>query len=749
MNISEQSIAEPGHDSFFIFSQPGAETYDGSLIKQFEEMKSKRGPSYVPRTKHLRGDGWAKYTNRLFLESSPYLLQHAHNPVNWYPWGDEAFDAAKKMNRPVFLSVGYSTCHWCHVMEEESFEDEEIARYLNKHFIAVKVDREERPDIDSIYMSAVQALTGRGGWPMSVWLSPVRKPFYGGTYFPARDGDRGTNIGFLTLLEKLNEVFHQTDGKVAYAAQQVTDAVKKMLSSPPGQQLPKRDVLETAVKIYRQSYDRKYGGLSGAPKFPSSLPIRLLLRYHRQTGDRDVLDMATQSLLKMAGGGMYDHVGGGFHRYSTDEQWLVPHFEKMLYDNALLVGVYLEAYQVTKDDYFKQVVNDVLKYVRREMTSPGGAFYSATDADSMTPGGHMEEGWYFTWLPEEMEHVLGKERARAMQVYYSVTGRPNFEGRYILHTPETVSATAARLNIPEKELFAVIRESNEALYQQRKQRPAPLRDEKILTSWNGLMISAFAKAGMVLDNPDYIDQAKNAALFILDHMYQNNRLFRSYKDQTARHNAYLDDYAFFIASLIDLYEASHQIIWLEKAMELDDVISAFYEDKEAGGFFMTSTDHEELITREKPYYDNAIPSGNAIAVLNLLRFYSLTADYRFKQRAENALKAFSGRMIANPAAMAEMLVAVDYYLDNAMEIILVVPDGKEKEKKAMLAQLNNRFVPNRVLVVSGESGVTSNAGLIPPVSGKRAINGKVTAYVCENGACGLPASTPEEFARQL
>lgn len=740
---------------YFNIPQPGADTYDAALIKKLEDAKKFRGPDYAPRTRHLRADGWAKYTNRLFLESSPYLLQHAHNPVNWHPWGDEAFETAKQLNRPVFLSVGYATCHWCHVMEEESFEDEEIAKYLNEHFVCVKVDREERPDVDAIYMTAVQALTGRGGWPMSVWLTHDRKPFYGGTYFPARDGDRGASIGFLTILEKLNESYHAKDGRVENAGQQITAAIRQAMTSTSGGRLPGKEILKNAADFYRQHYDPRFGGLSGAPKFPSSLPVRFLLRYYRNTGDPDILEMIENSLFKMAGGGMYDHAGGGFHRYSVDEQWLVPHFEKMLYDNALLATAYLEAWQKTGNADFARVVNEILEYTARDMTSPDGAFYSATDADSKTPAGHMEEGWYFTWTPEELETVLGKERSDIIKKYYAVGRTPNFEGRYILHAPKNRTAAAADLRMSKDNLAAVIEESKKLLYDQRNKRPAPLRDEKILTSWNALMISAYARAGLAFDNPAYTQRASRAARFILDHLYVDGRLYRSYKDEKARHNAYLEDYAFFIAALIDLYEAHHDIKWLKKALELDDVLKAFYEDLENGGFFTTGTDHEALIAREKPFYDSATPSGNAVAVLNLLRLHSYTTDDTYRARAEKAFKAFSKRLTATPSALSEMLLALDYYFDTPKEIILIAPVKTRKAEEAGKAvkpfvdKFRDRFIPNRILVVADENQAADHAKIIPLAAGKTAANGVPTAYVCENGACSLPAETPEELYARL
>ncbi len=644
-------------------SLPGADAFDDQLVSEIKAVRETRGSAYKPRTRHLLPNGEPVYTNRLFLESSPYLLQHAHNPVNWYPWGDEAFDTAAQHNRPVLVSIGYSTCHWCHVMEEESFEDEAIAEYLNEHYIAVKVDREERPDVDAVYMSAVQALTGGGGWPLNVFLTPDRKPFYGGTYFPARDGDRGNATGFLTLLEKINESYHAKKEVILSTGQQLTGIVRQTLTPEHGRMIPEKNLMSLAMNFYKKHYDKINGGLTGAPKFPSSLPVRFLLRYYQRTGDEDALAMAVNSLDKMASGGLYDQVGGGFHRYATDEKWLVPHFEKMLYDNALLVPAYLEAYQVTGNTRFRDVAVDVLNYVDREMTSLDGVFFSATDADSLTPSGHREEGYFFTWTREEIRAVLDKEQADLVAAYYNIGKHPNFEGRYIFHTPESLSNAAKQLTISEENAQKIIHSAKQRLYDQRRQRPAPLRDEKVLTSWNGLMISAFARAGLYLRYPMYIDIAGKAARFIMENMMIQGRLRRSYNHGRAMHNAYLDDYAFFIAGLLDLFEADHDPFWLQTAVKLDDVLSAVYEDKEAGGFFMTADDHELLIARQKPSYDGAEPSGNSVAALNLLRLGTLTSKETYRLRGEKALKAFLGSPSSNPVAMSEMMLALDFYLD--------------------------------------------------------------------------------------
>jgi uncharacterized protein YyaL (SSP411 family) len=729
---------------------PGAEKYDENLIKKLVEMKKFRGSGYKPRTKHLHPDGSAIYTNRLFLESSPYLNQHAHNPVNWYPWGDEAFETAKRLDRPVLLSVGYSTCHWCHVMEEESFEDVEIAKFLNENYITIKVDREERPDIDAIYMNAVRALTGSGGWPMNVWLSPDRRPFYGGTYFPARDGDRGASMGFLTVLGKLKEVYHSNRDRVAQSGKALAEVINKMMVPEAGKTGPMADFMLDALKYYDNSFDSREGGLIGAPKFPSSLPIRFLLRYHRRTGDKKVLQMARLTLAKMAGGGMYDHVGGGFHRYSTDKNWLVPHFEKMLYDNALLAMDYLEGWQATGDADFKRIAEEILRYVKRDMTSPDGAFYSATDADSIVPDGHREEGYFFTWTPDELEAILGGHRAGIVKKYYSVGFSANFEGRHILHTPKSVAQVAADLNMTEESLRAVIKESDDLLYKIRSNRPQPIRDEKILTAWNGLMISAHARAGLVLGDSKYTDRAKKAAKFILDRLFVGGKLYRSYKDNAARHNAYLGDYAFFIASLLDVYEATGNVEWIKKAIKLNGIMEKNYEDVENGGFFMTGKDHEKLLARGKPADDGAVPSGNSIAVLNLLRLYEFTSRDTYRKQAEKTLRFFSKILSSQPSALAEMLLAVDFFLDKPKQIVIVTPQGKIDDASPFLSLFRKEFLPNRILIVTSDGkDAASHAGIIPLLRGKTALHGKTTAFVCESGSCKFPTDDPKVFVKQI
>ena len=723
---------------------PGAGSFAATLQERLSQALAVKGPDYKPRTHHFNPDGSPQYTNRLILESSPYLLQHAHNPVNWYSWGDEAFAQAKKENKPVLLSVGYSTCHWCHVMEKESFEDLEIAEYLNRHYIAIKVDRERRPDIDGIYMTAVQMLTGGGGWPMTVWLTSERQPFFGGTYFPPRDGDRGARIGFLSLLERLQKAYDQEPERVARAAQEITQRLQQALTPKPGEVLPGAEVLSSAKNYFKKSFDEQYGGFGSVPKFPRSVSLEFLLRYYRHLGDEEALRMVERTLAAMASGGIYDHIGGGFHRYSTDRQWLVPHFEKMLYDNALLVVAYLEGYQATGREDFARIAQEILRYVEREMTAPEGGFYSATDADS-----EGEEGKFFVWTPKEIEKILGSQKARLFNTYYGVTEQGNFEGKNILHVSRLLAEVAQEFKLKPEKVWADIQEAREALYAARQKRIPPLKDSKILTSWNGLMISAFARAAHVLNKPQYAQQAERATTFILTQMKKGERLRRSYLDGQATHEGYLDDYAFLAAGLLDLYEATFDPRWLEEAMGLHQVLEKHFWDAKYGGFFMTADDSEVLLAREKPNYDGAEPSGNSAAMLNLLRLHEFTTKDRYRQMAVHSLQAFSAMLTQRPMSVPKMLAVVDFHLDKPKEIIIVKPDSTSTAGP-LLAKLRVMFVPNRMLsVVTHGDDQERQQALIPLLEAKVPIGGKVTAYVCEKRVCSLPTSDPAVFARQI
>ena len=728
---------------------PGATPFDAALAADLRAAWDARTPDERPRTRHLDDDGTPTYTNRLYLEASPYLRQHAHNPLNWYPWGEEAFETARRLNRPVLLSIGYSTCHWCHVMEEESFEDLEIARYLNEHYVAIKVDREERPDVDAIYMSAVQLMTGRGGWPMTVWLTPDRQPFSGATYVPARDGDRGIQLGFLTMLRRLKTAYDDQPDQVVAAAGEITKAISARLApAPGGTALPDGATLDAVASYYDEQFDDEFGGLRGTQKFPSSLSVRLMLRQHRRTGDERALDMATRTLERMASGGIYDQIGGGFHRYSTDPRWRVPHFEKMLYDNALLVPAYLEAFQATSREEFAIIAREILRYVERDMLSPEGGFYSATDADSRAPGGHLEEGWFFTWTPDELASVLDGPSLALVTAYYGVSPEGNFEGRNILHAARPLAEVAGELGLEADAARQRLDAAREVLRAARADRPAPLRDDKILTAWNGLTISAFAQAALVLGERAYAARAAAAADFILTRLWDGDRLLRSYVGGAARVPAYLDDYAFFLGGLLDLYEATSEPRWLQAALNMDGVLAASFEDAD-GGFFRTSDAHEAMLAREKPGFDNAEPSGNSVQLLNLVRLLEFTTDDRYRQRAERALRAFDATLSASPAAHAEMLLAVDFRIDTPKEIIIITPRARG-DADPFLAELRTTFLPNRILSVVPEGdGFDLHASLVPLVDGKFARNGQTTAYVCENRICELPTTDPAIFANQI
>jgi hypothetical protein len=738
---------------------PGADPYVDSLKQRIDKTLSRLGSDYVPRTKHLKADGSPQYTNRLIFESSPYLRQHAHNPVNWFPWGDEAFEIAKRLDRPVLLSVGYSTCHWCHVMEEESFEDVEIAKYMNEHYVAIKVDREERPDVDSLYMAAVHALRKRGGWPMTVWLTPDREPYFGGTYFPPRDGVRGNGRpGFLGLLQQLGEQYTNDPSGVAVRAGSVADAVEKSKGAPQPGTFEGAPVLHAAAAQYKQRFDSTHGGMvTRSTKFPSSLPIRFLLRYYRRTGDEEFVHMAALTLSKMAAGGMYDQVAGGFHRYSTDPVWLVPHFEKMLYDNAQLVPAYLEGYQVTGAAEFERTAREILRYTRRDMMSPQGAFYSATDADNVGPSGEREEGEFFTWTQNDVKAAVGDAAtAEVVLAHYAVTAGGNFHelpGHTILSRPAPLAKTAADLGMTEEDARAALERAREAMYEFRKRRNPPLRDDKILAEWNGIMVSALARAHIVLGantdgGPSYADQASRAAMFVLNNMRDGQRLLRTHNDGKAKIMAYLGDYAFMIQGLIDLFEATSNPRWLDEAIKLDKILEQRYEDKVSGGFFLTADDAEALLAREKPTDDGAIASGNSIHALNLLRLYELTTEYDYLARAEHLFAAFSLVFARSPTAMSQMLLAIDFITDTPKEIVVVAP-GARDEAAAFIEAVNAAYVPNSVLVVSEEASVALLGQSVPLVKGKIAQRGQTTAYVCERQVCELPTRDPKVFAQQL
>ncbi|QIN81792.1 DUF255 domain-containing protein [Rubrobacter tropicus] len=679
--------------------------------------------------------------NRLAGETSPYLLQHKDNPVDWYPWGEEALARAREEDRPILLSVGYSACHWCHVMERESFEDEQTARMMNEHFVNIKVDREERPDIDSIYMSAVQALTRSGGWPMTVFMTPDGAPFYGGTYFPPVP--RGGLPSFQQLLLTLADAYENRREEVLQSAGSVRD----YLQASTGAAMPKAEaagaeVLAGAGAALLDQHDDRFGGFGGAPKFPQPMNLEVLLRHHHRTGDRGALAAVETTLRRMADGGIYDHLGGGFARYSVDAYWLVPHFEKMLYDNALLSRIYLEAHQATGDPFYRRVAEETLDYVLRDMTSPEGGFYSAEDADS-----EGEEGKFYVWTPREIEEVLGPEDARLAIRYWDVTERGNFEGKNILNVPRPLEAVADEFGLAPGALWDRIVGIRSRLLAARDERVRPGRDEKVLAAWNGLMLRSFALAARVTGRDDYLEAARKNAAFLIGNMKTDGRIHRSYKDGRARFNGYLEDYAMVADGLVALYEATFETRWLVEADVLCGAMNELFWDEERRSFYDTPADHEELVTRPRDVYDNATPSGNSVAVEVLLRLALLLDRNDYRQRAEEVLDEMGGGMEKIPSAFGRLLAALDFSASGTREVA-IIGDPDAADTRALLDVVYSRYLPNKVVAGRAEEDAES-AGLIPLLAQRPTRDGKATAYVCEGYACQAPTTDPEELRKQL
>ncbi len=679
----------------------------------------------------------AQQTNRLAQETSPYLLQHAHNPVDWFPWGEEAFAKARSENKPVLLSVGYSACHWCHVMERESFENPQIASLMNELFVNIKVDREERPDVDHIYMSAVQMLTGRGGWPMTVFMKPDGQPFYGGTYFPPEE--RHGMPAFPRVLRFIADKYRESPEDVEKAVAEIGDRLQQMQSPSGDGSLPPNGILMDAAAALARAYDESEGGIGDAPKFPNTAPLDLWLRASHQSGDSRYTEMVLFTLRKMALGGVYDQLGGGFHRYSVDRRWLVPHFEKMLYDNAQLVPLYISAYQISGDAFFADVARDTLDYVVREMTAPNGGFYSTQDADS-----EGVEGKYFVWERTELQTLLGEETAEIACRYWDVTDEGNFEGHNILHVTIDHEQTARLFDRDEKEVAQLLAEARQKLLAARSRRIAPDRDEKMLTSWNGLMISAFAKAAETFADPGYAEVTRRAIAFVESTLRRGDRLLATCKDGVARLNGYLDDYAFYANSLIDAYEALQDPDYLVSARALCDAMLRHFRD-DNGGFFFTSDDHEELIVRSKPAFDGSIPSGNSVAVHALLRLYHHTAVERYRERAEETLGLFGQIAAGQPFGMANLIAAADFHQRGPAEIAVVV-EPSAAATDPLLHQVRSTYIPNRTLAVLDPDPSSPRPELF---AGKGQVDNRTTAYVCHRRTCSQPVNRWEELAPLL
>ncbi|VBB05775.1 six-hairpin glycosidase [Lucifera butyrica] len=683
-----------------------------------------------------------KRPNQLIKEKSPYLLQHAYNPVDWHPWSGEAFEKAEKENKPIFLSIGYSTCHWCHVMERESFEDQAVAEILNQYYVAVKVDREERPDVDHIYMSVCQAMTGQGGWPLTVVMTPDKTPFFAGTYFPKIS--KWGRPGLVDILQAIHKQWMTNREDLIESGRQVAHAVRCNEAAVPAGALSTA-MLDTAFRQLESDFDPVYGGFGGAPKFPLPHNLLFLLRYWYRTGRKSALSMVEKTLFSMHNGGIYDHLGFGFARYSTDAKWLVPHFEKMLYDNALLCYAFLEAYQATDNVLLSQVAEEILSYVLRDMTEGAGGFYSAQDADS-----EGVEGKFYVWTYEEILSVLGPEQGPVFAGFYGTAVQGNFEqGLNILNRiHNNLEEYAAKQGLSKEELQKTIAQGREKLFSVREKRIHPHKDDKILTAWNGLMIAALAKAGQVLDNPEYTEAAETALGFIWTRLRrEDGRLLARFREGEAAYPAYLDDYAFLLWALLELYSATFAVKYIRQGMELSREMKRLFWDSQHGGFYFYGIDGEPLLSRPKEVYDGALPSGNSVAIWGLLKLARLTGDSETGELAEQSLAAFSGEVSRYPKAYSFYLLGLDYYLSPPRHI--VIAGAAEEGTKAMLTALSRTYLPDTDILFNNSQLQDESGTALPLLNGKEALQGKATAYVCRDFACQAPVTDMNALLQSL
>jgi len=695
-------------------------------------------------------DWYAWEPNRLIHEKSPYLLQHAENPVDWYAWEPEAFEKARKENKPIFLSIGYSTCHWCHVMAHESFENPEVARLMNEVFVCIKVDREERPDIDNIYMRVCQMMTGSGGWPLTILMTPDKKPFFAGTYIP-RESHHG-RLGMLDLVPRIKEVWDTQHADILKSADQITASLNQLSQGSTGDELDK-STLKTAYEQLSSRFSEQYGGFGNAPKFPSPQNLLFLLRYWQSTNDEKALRMVVKTLQSMQEGGIYDHIGFGFHRYSTDSHWLVPHFEKMLYDQAMLAMAYIEAYQATGKKELRETAKKIFTYVLRDMTDSKGGFYSAEDADS-----EGVEGKFYVWTEDEIRKVLKGEEADLIINVYNIDKTGNFRdeasventGANILHLEKTLTEVAFKNKTSVDELKERVEAARQKLFTARNKRIHPHKDDKILTDWNGLMIAALAKGAQVCNEPEYADAAKRAADFILTDMRRpDGRILHRYRDGHAAILANVDDYAFLIWGLLELYETVFDVHYLQTALNLNSEMIRYFWDEQNGGFYFTADDAEELIVRQKDIYDGAIPSGNSVAVLNLFRLARITANSDLEDKANKIMLAFSKDVKSVPSGYTQMMVGLDFGIGPSYEIV-IVGNPEAKDTKEMLNSLRKHFVPNKVVLLRpSDQEEPDIIRLAKFTEYQSSFDGKATAYVCLDYACKMPTTDTEEMLKLL
>ncbi len=677
--------------------------------------------------------------NKLSKEKSPYLLQHASNPVDWYPWGEEVFSRAQKENKPIFLSIGYSTCHWCHVMAHESFEDEDVAKLMNEVFISIKVDREERPDIDKIYMTVCQMMTGSGGWPLTIIMTPDKKPFFAGTYFPKES--RFGRIGLIDLIKKVKNLWNNNKDEILNSADQITITLQNIDQEAPGDRFSEK-LLKKAYNQLKNQFDEKNGGFSERPKFPTPHNILFLLRYWKRTGEKETLEMVEKTLQAMRRGGIYDQIGFGIHRYSTDSTWLVPHFEKMLYDQALVAMAYVEAYQATKNPEYRKITQEIFEYVLRDMTSPEGGFYSAEDADS-----EGEEGKFYVWSKDDLESILDKEEFDLAMKVFNVKDSGNYleestgkrTGQNILHITDSLTKISSNLSISEKELVSKIENISRKLFKVREKRIHPHKDDKILVDWNGLMIAALTKGAQVFNEKKYLKAAKKATEFILSSLrLPNGRLLHRYRESVGEINAYLTDYAFLIWGLIELYEATFDIYFLKTALELHEIQLKHFWDNNIGGFFFTADDSEELLTRQKEIYDGAIPSGNSVAMLNLLRLSYFTGDHELEEKADIIGRVFTEKLSNTPVAYTNFMIAADFAIGPTYSLV-IAGNTDSDDTNEMVTTIRNEYIPNKVLMQrKTEQNPPDIDEFSKFVEYFDNLKGKATAYVCINKTCKPP-----------
>ena len=698
--------------------EPLPEQLDTKLMQDYQA----KGPDYKPRTHHLHPNGTPKFINRLISEASPYLLQHAHNPVNWYAWGPEALETAKAESKIILLSIGYSTCYWCHVMEEESYESEQVAEILNRDFIAIKVDREERPDLDKIHMDAVVAMRGHGGWPLNVFLTPDLGPFWGGSYFQKEQ--------FLDILDQIRTVWEKEPEKIEQSGSRLSQYLKTQNQLVKGPVVLDEKILKTGYDSLASSFDGEFGGFGWAPKFPPSMRLQLLLRIAHRTDESMALEMVEKTLDHMARGGIYDHLGGGFHRYSTDERWLVPHFEKMLYDNASLAWTYLEAYQVSGKTMYSSVVREILDYVLKEMTHAGGGFYSAQDA-----GAVGEEGAFYVWHTSELRELLSPQEFSLFEKVYGLGEPNNFEdGAYILNLQDEYDW--------EIKADPLIRSAHHKLLVARQARPLPIKDDKILTAWNGLMIATMAKANQVLGEVRYLEAARHAAQFLKQNLVADRGLLRRYRNGEATFDGYLDDYAYLISGLLTLYETDFDLSWIDWARELQAKQDQLLWNQQLGAYYFSRAGDPHLIRRSVDFVDGARPNSNAVSALNLLRLFALTSHAPYQEKAKALLTANGGNLSRQPGAFAQTLIALDYHLDRSKEIA-VIGASNNADTQAVLSWLQSSFNPNKTL----GAGLPAQSDTLALLARKPMIKGKTTVYVCEDTICKWPTSDLTQVKR--